>query len=93
MIVEARLCATRGGFVPAPTRLPARSHPGVSAGPQAPRQACGADRCGRKSTLDPRCRLLHTQPRALEMTIFHILLGALATTFTLSACFGRATYD
>jgi hypothetical protein len=27
------------------------------------------------------------------MKIFHVLLGALAATFTLSACFGRATYD
>ena len=53
----------------APARLPARGHPGVSARPAVPQQACGDARCHRKSTLDSTDRLLHTQARAVEMTI------------------------
>ena len=67
--VAARLCATPGGLVPAPARLPARGHLGVGARPEVPRQACGAARCHRKSTLDPPYRLLHTQARAVESPI------------------------
>ena len=46
-----------------PRIAPARARP------QVPREALGAARCRRKSTLDPPYQLLHTQPRALEMTI------------------------
>jgi hypothetical protein len=39
-----------------------------------PRSACRAARCHRKSTIDPPYRLLHTQPRALQMTIRNVSL-------------------
>jgi len=50
---DARTCATPGWLVPAAVRLPARGHLRVSARAKARRQACGAARCHRKSTLDP----------------------------------------
>ena len=67
-------CATPGGLVLATVRLPARGHSGVRARPKVPREACGAARCRRKSTLDPPYRLLHPQPRALEMTLRYELV-------------------
>lgn len=63
--------ATPGGLVLAPASLPARGHSGVRARREVPPQARGAARCRRKWTLDPPHRLLHTQPRAVEMTIRH----------------------
>ena len=69
--VDARTCATPGGLVPAAARLPARGHTGVSARAKVQRQACGAARCHRKSTLDPPHLLSHTQARVFEMAILH----------------------
>jgi hypothetical protein len=59
------------GWARARGRQPARAQPppGVRARPKVPRDACGAARCHRQSTLDPCHGPRHTQPRALEMTI------------------------
>jgi len=64
---EAPAAAARSSCPRPPARAwsPWRPRPPES----ATTQACGAARCRRKSTLDPPRRRLHTQPRALEMTI------------------------
>jgi len=62
-------CAPAGTRVPTPTHLPARSHLGVATSANVPPQACGAARCRRQSTLDPRYRLFHPQAGALELAI------------------------
>jgi hypothetical protein len=67
--VAARLCATPGSLVPAASRLLARGHLGLSARAKIQRQARGAARCHRKSTLAPPHLPHHDQARAIETPI------------------------
>jgi hypothetical protein len=72
--VDARLCATPGGLVPAAARLPARSRLGVSARAKVQRQA------GRAAVATENRRLTHpTDPNTIRLARLKRL------SFTLSA--------